>query len=172
MRRDTKEQSFEVVPSAPKPPLETQRTEGPNTITDRRLPMPDNVPDAWTILHTTRHREGKDALSMNFGPPLTQLQAISAGIGGDVEMPDANGAGLYYAANGKEFGEYPLALEDTWVRERYPKLYSAGHAASANGVEEATTFELTHRPDLFPKEEYVESLELGPQPKAPRIPVT
>ncbi len=123
------------------------------------------------MLHTTRHREGKDALSMNFGPPLTQMQAISAGIGGDVEMPDANGAGLYYAANGKEFGEYPLALEDTWVRERYPKLYSAGHAASANGVEEATTFELTHRPDLFPKEEYVESLELGPQPKAPRIPV-
>jgi hypothetical protein len=171
MRRDAEEQTFEVVPGDPKPPLETQRTEGPNTITDRRLPMPDNVPDAWTILHTTRHREGKDALSMNFGPPLTQLQAFSTGIGGDVEMPDANGAGLYYTANGKKPGEYPLAIEETWVRERYPKLYSAGHAASAEEVEEATTFELTHRPDLFPKEDYVESLELGPQPKAPRVPV-
>ncbi|HVQ47467.1 MAG TPA: hypothetical protein VMS62_11590 [Gemmatimonadales bacterium] len=171
MRREAKEQSFEVVPGIPKPPLETQRTEGPNIITDRRLPMPDNVPDAWTMLHTTRHREGKDSLFMNFGPPLTQLQAISAGIGGDVEMGDANGSGLYYAANGKEFGEYPLAIDETWVRESYPKLYSAGHATSSNGVEESTTFELTHRPDLFPKEDYVESLELGPQPKAPQVPV-
>ena len=36
LRRDTMEQSFEVVPFEPKPPLETRRAEGPNIITDRR----------------------------------------------------------------------------------------------------------------------------------------
>ncbi len=178
LRRDATEQSFEVVPFEPKPPLETRRTEGPNIITDRRLVLPDNAQNrdllkgrAWTMLHTTRHREGKDSLFMNFGPPLTQMNAISAGTGGNVEMADANGTGLYYMANGKEMGQYPLVIDETWVRETYPKLYSAGHAASSNGVEESTTFELTHRPDLFPKEDYVESLELGPQPKAPQVPL-
>ncbi len=137
LRRDATEQSFEVVPFEPKPPLETRRTEGPNIITDRRLVLPDNAQNldlkkgrAWTMLHTTRHREGKDSLFMNFGPPLTQMNAISAGTGGNVEMADANGTGLYYMANGKEMGEYPTGHRRNLGPGAYPKLYSAGHAAA------------------------------------------
>ena len=54
------------------------------------------------------------------------MNAISAGTGGNVEMADANGTGLYYMANGKEMGEFPLAIDETWVGERIPELYSAG----------------------------------------------
>jgi hypothetical protein len=174
LQRDMSEQTFQVVPGQPKPPLETTRTEGRTIITDRRLPMPGKAQDpfqgAWTILRTIRHREGKDSLSMNFGPPLVQVQAFSAGHGGNVELPDANGTGLFYIANGKEFGEYPLAIDgSTWVHGTFPKLYITAHSASANSVDETTHFELFHRPDLFPADEYVPSLELTENPKAPRI---
>jgi hypothetical protein len=174
LQRDMSEQTFEVVPGQPKPPLETRRTEGHTIITDRRIPMPGQAtnpfPDSWTILRTIRHREGKDSLSMNFGPPLIQVQAFSSGHGGNVEFTDANGTGLYYMANGKKFGDYPLAIDgSTWVRETYPKLYSTAHAASAHNVDETTRFDVTHRPDLFPGSEYRSSLELVERPEAPRI---
>jgi hypothetical protein len=170
LRRDVTEQTFQVVPPFPKPPDETRRTEGQTIVTDRRLVMPDYKPDAWIIRRTIRHLEGKDNLVMNFGPPLIQVQAFSSGQG-EIEVPDANGTGLYYIANGKEFdGEYPLAIDgSTWVRETYPKLYSTGHTARASRVEETTRFELTHRPDLFPPEDIDPSLEVPQTPKAPQI---
>jgi hypothetical protein len=172
LRRDVTEQTFEVVPPHPKPADETRRTEGKTVITERRLWMPDYQATAWIIRRTIRHLEGKDNLVMNFGPPMIQIQAFSS-TPGEIELTDANGTGLYYIANGKEFeGEYPLAIDgSTWVRETYPKLYSTGHAASAGRVDETTRFELTHRPDLFPPEFYEAGLELPKNPEAPRISV-
>jgi hypothetical protein len=129
------------------------------------------------VLRTIRHWEGRNLLTLHFGPPLVGYHvSLDYGPSGrfeDEENPTDNGTSLYYSATGSAPGDTPLLIDnDTWVQGKYPVLYETAHTATADRATETTHFTFTHRPDLFPADEIIPRLELGREHSGPppRIP--
>ena len=149
------------------------------TITDQYVGNPywGQTKGGVVVLRTIRHRDGRNLLTLHFGPPLVGYHVSSDyGVSGrfdDEEEPTDNGTSLYYAATGSAPGDTPLLIDnDTWIRGTYPVVYETAHTATADRTTETTHFTFTHRPDLFPADQIVQRLELAREPTGPppRIP--
>jgi hypothetical protein len=203
MQRDMTEQTIRVVRNrqeAAESAAEARGlTNGRVTVTDEVVgdPIWGEVHDGGVvILRTTRHREGRDRLVLNFGPPVVGLYLDAGGPWRQDAQANAAGTDLFYEAVAKEDGQEheegngPIGLspfvdqgalpraeisplvvnDDHWSRGTYPKMFQAGSARGANPTER-TTFEITHRPDLFPQDEIDPNYELLPTPPPELIPL-
>lgn len=124
--------------------------------------------------------EGEDLAAFSFAPPdFITLARLRPGYGPLTRA--GPGSDIYYLAT-RSTGEDLLTI-GPWTREGYPLLFTTAVdrterlPGTRGGLFQAHvrgTFELRHRPDLYPPEEIVPEYELAPNQepeRPPRIPL-
>ena len=143
----------------------------------------ENAQDRQTggrvVLEPTREETGENIIRVKFEPPSFDSEAFYYRRDQEYETGGPTAETFYRATGANAIAPYEMG---PWTRIGYPVLYEAA-IDRANSVTEARiahisqvsgTFELRHRPDLFPSSEIDPRLELpiGAEPAIPpRIPL-
>lgn len=130
------------------------------------------------VFETTHEETGEDVVRIEFEPPSFESEAFYHSRNAEYETGGPTSEIFYRATGANAFEPYEIA---PWTRVGYPVLYEA--AINRNNrppgdrildfSEVRGTFELQHRPDLFPSSEIDPGLELpiGEPGRPPRIPL-